>query len=138
MGLPKMKAEPSIAGVVTGAVRVWLRTESLAAFVLSALLYARLGQKWWIFAALFLAPDLSMLGYLFTPRIGAACYNLVHSYFAPLALAAAALTTNHPAILPFVCIWTAHIALDRALGYGQKYPDAFRHTHLGLLGKISG
>ena len=58
MGLPKMKAEHSIAGVVTGAVRVWLRTESLAAFVLSALLYARLGQKWWIFAALFLAPDL--------------------------------------------------------------------------------
>ena len=121
-------------GVVTGSVRVWLRAESLAAFVLSALLYAHVGSKWWIFAALFLAPDLSMLGYLLDPKIGAACYNVVHSYVAPLALAAAALTTNHPAILPFVCIWTAHIALDRALGYGLKYPTAFSHTHLGLLG----
>jgi hypothetical protein len=130
-----MNVQLSIAGAVTGSVRVWLRTESLAAFVLSALLYARLGQKWWIFAALFLVPDLSMLGYLLNSKIGAACYNVVHSYFAPLALAAAALATNHQAILPFLCIWTAHIALDRALGYGLKYPTAFSHTHLGLLGK---
>ena len=130
-----MNVQLSTEGAVTGSVRVWLRAESLAALVLSALLYARLGQKWWIFAALFFAPDLSMLGYLLNPKIGAACYNVVHSYFAPLALAAAALTTNHPAILPFLCIWTAHIALDRALGYGLKYPTAFRHTHLGLLGK---
>jgi hypothetical protein len=27
-------------------------------------------------------------------------------------------------------IWLAHIGLDRALGYGLKYPTAFRHTHL--------
>ena len=102
-------------GAVTGSVRVWLRAESLA--------------------ALFLVPDFSMLGYLLNPKIGAAGYNVVHSYFAPLALAAAALATNHQAILPFLCIWTAHIALDRALGYGLKYPTAFSHTHLGLLGK---
>jgi uncharacterized protein YbjT (DUF2867 family) len=25
--------------------------------------------------------------------------------------------------------------MDRVLGYGLKYPDAFKHTHLGTIGK---
>jgi hypothetical protein len=28
-------------------------------------------------------------------------------------------------------IWIAHIGLDRAIGYGLKYPTGFRDTHLG-------
>ena len=28
-------------------------------------------------------------------------------------------------------IWAAHIGVDRVLGYGLKYPTAFRDTHLG-------
>ncbi|MCL4805949.1 MAG: DUF4260 family protein, partial [Anaerolineae bacterium] len=31
---------------------------------------------------------------------------------------------------PVALIWLAHIGLDRMLGFGLKYPDAFRHTHL--------
>jgi hypothetical protein len=27
-------------------------------------------------------------------------------------------------------IWLAHIGADRALGYGLKYPTAFKDTHL--------
>jgi hypothetical protein len=27
--------------------------------------------------------------------------------------------------------WFAHIGLDRAVGYGLKYPTAFGDTHLG-------
>jgi hypothetical protein len=25
--------------------------------------------------------------------------------------------------------------MDRILGYGLKYPDAFQHTHLGIIGQ---
>ena len=32
-------------------------------------------------------------------------------------------------------IWTAHIAMDRALGYGLKLPTGFTDTHLGRIGK---
>ncbi|TDB99096.1 DUF4260 family protein [Actinomadura sp. 7K534] len=28
-----------------------------------------------------------------------------------------------------------HVGVDRALGYGLKLPDSFRHTHLGEIGK---
>ena len=32
-------------------------------------------------------------------------------------------------------VWTAHIAMDRALGYGLKLPTDFRDTHLGRIGR---
>src|SRR5262249_23361274 len=96
--------------------------------------YARLGGRWWLFAALFLAPDLSMLGYLFGRRVGAACYNAVHTYLTPFAIAALAAALHVHALYGVACILTAHIAFDRVQGYGLKYATAFAHTHLGLRG----
>jgi hypothetical protein len=120
-------------GSVTGAVRGWLRAEGLAALALSALIYGHSGLRWWIFFALLLTPDLSMLGYLLNARAGAAAYNIVHSYVLPLGLAAAAIALGRNDAVPYLCIWTAHIGLDRMLGYGLKYPSGFGETHLGTL-----
>ncbi len=122
------------ATAVSGAVRIWLRAEGFSVLALSALLYSHFGASWWIFFGLLLVPDLSMLGYLINPRIGSTAYNLAHNYVLPLAVAIAALALDRPAILPYACIWTAHIGLDRLLGYGLKYPAAFSATHLGNLG----
>jgi hypothetical protein len=122
-------------GAVAGNVRIWLRLEGLAVFILSVLLYANTGQKWWLFFALFLVPDLSMLPYLANPRAGAFSYNLVHNYAFPLGIAAACLALHHSEALPYLLIWTAHIGIDRFLGYGLKYPQAFGRTHLGVLGR---
>jgi hypothetical protein len=47
------------------------RLEGLAALLLGGAAYIWLGQSWWVFALLFLAPDLTMLGYLRSPRLGA-------------------------------------------------------------------
>ena len=33
-------------------------------------------------------------------------------------------------------IWLAHIGFDRALGYGLKYTQGFRYTHLGRVGGV--
>ena len=115
-------------------VSVLLRLEGLAAAALSALLFARTGASWWLFALLWLAPDLSILGYLAGPRWGARMYNAIHSYSAPAALALCALLLRTPAPLPFALIWLNHIGVDRLLGYGLKYPHGFAWTHLGILG----
>lgn len=120
---------------VTGSMRVWLRLESLVALVLAVSLYRQQHASWLLLAILFLAPDLSMLGYLAGARIGAAAYNTVHSYILPLALTLFAILGGYRAALPYALIWIAHIGLDRALGYGLKYPSAFGHTHLGWIGK---
>ena len=90
---------------------------------------------WIAFAALFLAPDLAMAGYLGGPRIGAAAYNLVHAYVGPLELPLVALALAAPAARALALIWIAHIGSDRALGYGLKYVTGFGDTHLGAIGR---
>jgi hypothetical protein len=109
----------------------FLRLEGLAGAALSAVFYARTGASWWLFAALWLTPDLSMLGYLAGPRWGARIYNAIHSYVTPATLAVCALLLGSPALLPYALIWINHIAVDRLLGYGLKYPQGFKFTHLG-------
>ncbi len=107
-----------------------LKIEFAAFFLATILLYSHLHFSWLLFAILFLAPDLSMFGYLAGARAGSALYNLGHVLFIPLALLIAGHYTAHPKLMAIAIIWLSHIALDRLLGYGLKYPADFKHTHL--------
>jgi hypothetical protein len=122
-------------GAVTGSVSTLLRLEGLVVAVASALLYARMGASWWLFAGLWLAPDLSMLAYLKRPCLGARYYNAAHTYLLPGVLGLLGWLLSANALLPFALIWVNHIGVDRLLGYGLKYSDGFGFTHLGRLGK---
>jgi hypothetical protein len=110
-----------------------LRLEGLAVLVAAGILYRSLHASWIVFASLFLAPDLFMLGYLFGNRAGARAYNLVHTYTAPVALGCVAYFTPTPLLFGLSLIWAAHIGMDRFLGYGLKYETGFKDTHLGNL-----
>ena len=112
-----------------------LRLEWLAVLAASLVAYAMSGFSWWLFALLILAPDLSMLGYLGGPRVGALTYNAVHTLIAPTLLAAAAWLWASPLSTALALILLAHIAADRALGYGLKYAGGFSDTHLGRIGR---
>ena len=123
---------------------VWLRAEGLAVLLLAGVFYWHWEMSWGWAAALFLVPDLSMLGYLAGPRVGAWCYNLAHSYaLATLPLIGALLlgASAEPSgpsqswLLPLGLIWCAHIGFDRALGYGLKSAEGFTVTHLGRIGR---
>jgi Domain of unknown function (DUF4260) len=122
-------------GAVTGGARALLRLEGLALFAAMILLYATRGGAWWLFAVLFLAPDLSFAAYLAGGRIGAMVYNAVHTTAVPIALLIAGFAFDQALTLSIAIIWLAHIGIDRALGYGLKYPDGFNLTHLGRIGK---
>lgn len=113
----------TMSGQVKDGVRTLLRLEGLALMLAALALFAETHGDWLLFAQLFLAPDLSFAAYLFGPRIGAATYNATHSTLGPLALGLCGQ-------FGLAAIWLAHIGLDRALGFGLKYPTAFRHTHL--------
>ena len=125
------------SGAVTGGVRTLLRLEGLTLLAAMTLLYWLSGGSWWLYALLFLAPDLSFAGYLAGPRLGAAVYNAAHSYLAPMMLVAAGLALGSSLVLAAM-IWLAHIGFDRALGYGLKYSVGFGFTHLGRIGKEGG
>jgi hypothetical protein len=116
-------------------VDVVLRVEAMALFIAGVLLYLQLnGHPLWLLPLL-LAPDVSMLGYLGGPRLGAIGYNLVHN----LAIGLAALAIGwFAAIAPLAlagAILIAHVGMDRALGYGLKLPTDFKDTHLGRIGR---
>ena len=82
-------------GAVAGVPRWILRLEGLAVLVVSLLLYRQFGGGWGLLALCFLLPDLSMLGYLAGPRVGATLYNLAHSYIAPIVGARAPCRGRH-------------------------------------------
>jgi hypothetical protein len=110
-----------------------LRAEGGIVFCASLLLYGEVGGSWLLFVALVLAPDLSMLGYLLGPRLGSALYNLVHALVVPLLLIALSIFYKQFWLLPYGLIWTAHIGVDRLLGFGLKYPTRFHDTHIQRL-----
>ena len=132
----KTNDECPLSGSVIGAPLVWLRMEGVFVFILSILFYARTEASWWLFLTMLWAPDLSIAGYWLGARVGAVAYNVAHSYVGPVALAGVVVVVaaSHQALLSYCLIWMAHIGMDRALGYGLKYPDAFKSTHLGTLG----
>ncbi len=93
-------------------------------------LYFHEGFAWWLLLVLALAPDLAMLGYLAGPRTGAVAYDVVHTYVLPVVLAAAGVIADSDTALALALIWLTHIGVDRAVGYGLKYPSGFKDTHL--------
>jgi Domain of unknown function (DUF4260) len=110
-----------------------LRAEGGIVFGTSLLLYGELRASWVLFVVLVLAPDLSMLGYLLGLRFGTALYNLVHALVVPLLLIALSIFYKQLWLLPYGLIWTAHIGVDRLLGFGLKYPTRFSDTHFERL-----
>ena len=126
-------AEPT--GAATGGTRTVLRLEGLALFLGMTLLYGVWDGSWWVYAALFMAPDLSFLAYFGGPRFGAMMYNAAHSYMVPMALMTVGFAMAEPLVLSIAMIWLAHIGVDRALGYGLKYASGFTFTHLGRIGR---
>lgn len=121
------------------ATTIILRIEGLALGLLCVWLYKTFHQSWWLFAALFLVPDISMLGYLAGPRVGAYVYNSVHSWTTAVVFffVVWVFFGGSTLLLSLPFILGAHIGFDRALGYGLKLPTGFKDTHLGRIGKAA-
>ena len=111
-----------------------LRIEETALLVGAVVLYWQMYFSWVLFAMLFLAPDLFMVGFLASPKVGAAIYNFGHLVVWPLVVFAVGWSSGKSVWEAVGIIWFAHIAMDRMLGFGLKYPGAFKDTHLQHVG----
>lgn len=112
------------------APRLLLRLEGLALFAASIAGYFALGGSAGWFFGLFFLPDLGLLPYLASARVGAFTYNLTHTTALALALGALGVALGASPAMLGALIWLAHIGFDRALGYGLKHPDSFKNTHI--------
>lgn len=111
-----------------------LKTEELAEALFALVVFAHLPYAWWVLPATFLLPDLSMVGYLAGPRVGAFCYNVAHHKAVALAVGAAGWWLGLPMLQLAGTVLLFHSAFDRLLGYGLKYASSFRDTHLDRVG----
>lgn len=117
------------------AVDLTLRAEALGVFIGGVLAYLQLnGHPLWLLPLL-LVPDVSMVGYLGGPRLGAITYNLVHNLVLALALLAIGWFAALAPLALAGAIVLAHVGMDRTLGYGLKLPADFKDTHLGGIGR---
>lgn len=107
-----------------------LRIEGALMLATSLVCYRELHASWIVFVVLLLVPDLSMAGYLAGASAGALLYNLIHTLTGALVLIGYGIFTDHFSLLPYGLIWTAHVGMDRMLGYGLKYATRFSDTHL--------
>jgi hypothetical protein len=110
--------------------RLLLHAEGAVVAIAAIALYFDAGYAWWLLLVLALAPDLSLVGYLAGPRLGAIAYDAAHTEMFPVALAAFGVLAGADLAVQLGLIWLTHIGVDRAIGYGLKYPSAFRDTHL--------
>lgn len=115
-------------------MKTLIRLEELAMFGLALYLNSFLPFDGWIFWALFLAPDLSMLGYLINTKLGAIAYNLAHHKGIAIALYLTGFYLIIPELTLAGVVLFGHSSFDRMVGYGLKFEDNFKHTHLGWLG----
>jgi hypothetical protein len=116
-------------------IKPWLRAEGVATFAAGLAGFLWLGLPWYAFALLLLAPDISVVGYLRGPRVGAVVYNLVHDLATGAALAGIGLALGSVPIAAAGAILVAHSGMDRMAGYGLKLPTSFQDTHLGRIGR---
>lgn len=123
------------AEVATASTRAWLRVEGIAAFVAGLAVFGGMGGPWLLVVPLLLLPDVSMIGYLRGPRLGALTYNAAHNWALGLGVLGLGAWTGAAGVTLAGAILVAHVGMDRAMGYGLKLPTSFHDTHLGRIGK---
>ena len=111
-------------------VKIILRLEGLAILLFSLYFYNLINLGWLTFLLLLFVPDLSMVGYLRDKKTGSVTYNLVHNYVSGIILISSGILTEADLVISLGLILTAHVGMDRFLGFGLKYKTAFNHTHL--------
>jgi hypothetical protein len=115
-----------------------LKLEGLAVFLLALAIFWQQSFSWSLFWSTVLLPDLALFGYLVNSKVGAQLYNITHSKLLPSTLAVVSILMGNSLLSALAIIWFVHIGFDRMLGYGLKYPEGFKVTHLGAIGKVAG
>jgi len=127
--------QPSTLEATTPWVRRWLRAEGAAAFAGGITAWLLLGGAPIWLIVLILVPDLAIAGYVRGPHVGAVVYNVVHNWATAGIFLGLGFAITVPGLVLAGVLLIAHVGMDRALGYGLKYPTSFQDTHLGRIGR---
>lgn len=110
-----------------------IKLEEAGQLGLSVYLFSLLPYEWYWFLIFLLLPDIGMLGYLVSTKTGAVTYNIFHHKGLAIIIYLVGIMIQLHWLMLVGVILFGHSAMDRIFGYGLKYPDNFKHTHLGKL-----
>ena len=116
-------------------MKTTLKLEELVMFFLGIFAFNQLDSAWWWFLILILTPDIGMLGYLINTKIGAIVYNVFHYKGLAILIYLIGIYYLNDIVKLIGVILFSHASFDRIFGYGLKYFDNFKHTHLEEIGK---
>lgn len=95
--------------------------------------HLNISLSWWVYLLLFFSPDIGILGYTISNKVGAVSYNILHHRGIAIAVAGLGLFYTNDYILLSGLILLAHASFDRIFGFGLKHSNGFKYTHLGVL-----
>src|SRR4051812_24843697 len=98
-----------------------LKVEEACMVLLSIYLYTLLPYAWWLYVVLFLAPDISMLGYLINTMVGAFTYNFFHHKGVAILCYLLGIYIHFEPLQFLGLLLFGHSSFDRIMGYGLKY-----------------
>jgi len=113
-----------------------IKLEEAAMFGFSIVLFNITDFTWWWYPLFILTPDIGMLGYLARTKVGAWTYNLFHHKAVALLVLCLGWYVGNTWLELAGIILFGHSSMDRMFGYGFKYLDSFKHTHLGWIGSV--
>lgn len=116
-------------------MKIVLKIEELAMLTLGITGFYLLSFSWWWFIGLFFLPDIGLLGYLVNDRIGAFIYNIFHHKGIAITIFLMGFFLKNEMTQLMGIILFTHSCFDRVFGYGLKYEQGFKFTHLGEIGK---
>ena len=110
-----------------------IKLEELAMFLFSILLFSQMDYVWWVYLVFILTPDIGMIGYGVSTQVGAITYNIFHHKGIAILVGILGWYLVIPELQLAGIILFGHASMDRMLGYGLKYHDHFKNTHLGKI-----
>jgi hypothetical protein len=112
-----------------------LKSEQLVLFIFTVIFFSfATNLPWYFYAGLFFVPDIAFIGYAINSKVGAAFYNILHHQGIWMIVALIGFSCDFEWLLGLGITFVGHSAFDRIFGYGLKYFDDFKNTHLGIIG----
>jgi hypothetical protein len=121
-----------------GAIGVLLRAEQVAIFAAGIAVWLTRDGSLLLLVPALIAPDLSALGYVGGPRLGAVVYNAAHNLVTALLVVGLGWWLGIEGLVLAGAILVAHVGADRSLGFGLKRATSFNDTHQGRIGRQGG
>lgn len=116
-------------------MKTLIRLEEFAELMLSIYLFSLLPFAWWLFPALILIPDVSLLGLLISKRTGAIAYNLIHHKAVGLGAYMLGSLLGIPLLALVGVLLFGHSSFDRMVGLQLMEVRSQSNPALGSIGQ---